>query len=155
LTGPAPLDVSKAIARHADPASLEVQIDFLPALAEPLLDEFLRTEALASGKKQLAVVLAEMLPRRLCESLLSVAGQGVDRKAAGMSKMDRGKLAAAVKRLRLPAAGTLGFEKAEVTSGGISLDEVDSRNMQSKLAPGLFLAGEILDLDGPIGGYNF
>ena len=54
-----------------------------------------------------------------------------------------------------PSPGTLGFEKAEVTSGGVALDEVDSRNMESKLCPGLFLAGEILDLDGPIGGYNF
>jgi hypothetical protein len=51
--------------------------------------------------------------------------------------------------------GTLGFKKAEVTAGGVALDEVDSRTMQSKLIPGLFLAGEILDLDGPIGGYNF
>ena len=61
----------------------------------------------------------------------------------------------AVKRLRVPVRGTLGFEKAEVTAGGVSLDEVDSRTMESKLVPGLHLAGEILDLDGPIGGYNF
>ena len=51
--------------------------------------------------------------------------------------------------------GTLGFEKAEVTAGGSRLDEVDSRTMRSKLAPGLYIAGEVLDLDGPIGGYNF
>jgi predicted flavoprotein YhiN len=55
----------------------------------------------------------------------------------------------------IPITGTLGFKKAEVTAGGISLDEVDSRSMESKLAPGLFFAGEVLDLDGPIGGYNF
>ena len=51
--------------------------------------------------------------------------------------------------------GTLGFEKAEVTAGGVALDEVDSRTMQSKACPSLYLAGEVLDLDGPIGGYNF
>ena len=51
--------------------------------------------------------------------------------------------------------GTRGFAKAEVTAGGVSLAEVDSRTMQSKLVPGLYFAGEILDLDGPIGGYNF
>ena len=51
--------------------------------------------------------------------------------------------------------GTLGFGKAEVTAGGVALDEVDSRTMQSKLVPGLYIAGELLDLDGPIGGYNF
>ena len=62
---------------------------------------------------------------------------------------------AVVKRLRLPLRGTLGFEKAEVTAGGVALDEVDSRTMRSKREPELFLAGEVLDLDGPIGGYNF
>lgn len=49
----------------------------------------------------------------------------------------------------------MGFKKAEVTAGGVDLREVDSRTMQSKLVPGLYLAGEVLDLDGPIGGYNF
>lgn len=155
LTGPAPLDVSKAITRHPNPQSLELEIDFLPSVSENQLDEFLRTESLASGKKQLAVILADKLPRRLADSLLALTGQPVDRKAAGLSKVDRAKLVAAIKRLRLPVQGTLGFEKAEVTTGGISLDEVDSRTMQSKLVPGLYLAGEILDLDGPIGGYNF
>jgi predicted Rossmann fold flavoprotein len=155
LTGPAPLDVSKAITRHPDPASLELELDFLPAVKEPEFDAFLRDEALASGKKQLAVVLAEKLPRRLCDSLLTVTGQTADRRASGLSRSDRAKLVAAVKRLRLPVRGTLGFEKAEVTSGGVSLAEVDSRTTESKLVPGLFLAGEILDLDGPIGGYNF
>jgi predicted Rossmann fold flavoprotein len=155
LSGPAPLDVSKAVSRHPDPKSLQLEIDFLPARAEQELDDFLRTELLASGKKQLAVVLSELLPRRLCDTLLTIIGQPADRRAAGLSKGDRLKLVQAIKRLRIPLRGTLGFEKAEVTSGGVSLDEVDSRNMESKQVPGLFLAGEILDLDGPIGGYNF
>src|SRR5262249_46221232 len=139
----------------AEPASLTLEIDFLPAVKEPDYDEFLKRESLASGKKQLAVVLSEHLPRRLCDSLLTLTKQPADRPAAGLSKADRSALVAAVKRTRLPVAGTLGFEKAEVTTGGIALDEVDSRTMQSKLVPGLFLAGEVLDLDGPIGGYNF
>jgi predicted Rossmann fold flavoprotein len=155
LTGPAPLDVSKAITRHNDPRKLELAIDFLPGMKEADFDEFLRRESLASGKKLLSVVLAELLPRRLSDSLLGLIGQPVDRKAAGLSKPDRARLVAAVKRLRLPVRGTLGFEKAEVTTGGVALDEVDSRTMESKLVPGLYLAGEILDLDGPIGGYNF
>ena len=155
LTGPAPLDVSKAITRHPNPSSLELEIDFLPSMKESELDEFLRRESLASGKKQLAGILAEHLPRRLADSLLSQIGQPADRKAAALNKVDRLKLVAAVKRSRLPVKGTLGFEKAEVTTGGVSLDEVDSRAMESKLVPGLYFAGEILDLDGPIGGYNF
>jgi predicted flavoprotein YhiN len=57
--------------------------------------------------------------------------------------------------MRLPITGTLGFKKAEVTAGGVALDELDSRTMRSKRVPGLWIAGEVLDLDGPIGGYNF
>lgn len=155
LSGPAPLDVSKAIARHDSPRSLRLEIDFLPSRKREEFDEFLRNESLTSGKKQLAVVLSDLLPRRLCDSLLTLTGQPLDRKAAGLSKIDRAKLVEVVKQNRLPIQGTLGFEKAEVTSGGVSLDEVDSRTMQSKLVPGLYLAGEVLDLDGPIGGYNF
>lgn len=155
LSGPAPLDVSKAVSRHPDPQSLELELDFLPAAPEPDFDRFLQVESLASGKKQLAVVLSDRLPRRLCDALLVLAGQPADRKAAGLSKADRQRLVQVVKRLRVPLRGTLGFEKAEVTSGGVSLDEVDSRTMESKLCPGLYLAGEVLDLDGPIGGYNF
>jgi predicted flavoprotein YhiN len=60
-----------------------------------------------------------------------------------------------LKRLELAVEGTLGFGRAEVTAGGVVLDEIDSRTMESKRQPGLYIAGELLDLDGPIGGYNF
>jgi predicted Rossmann fold flavoprotein len=124
-------------------------------MKEADLDEALRLETAAEGRKQLAAVLAGRLPRRLAEAVLPRADLPVDRKSAALSKPERQRLVAAVKRLTLPVTGTLGFGKAEVTAGGVALDEVDSRTMQSKKAPGLFLAGEILDLDGPIGGYNF
>ncbi|MCI0700361.1 MAG: NAD(P)/FAD-dependent oxidoreductase [Planctomycetia bacterium] len=155
LSGPAPLDVSRAVSGHPDPASLILEVDFLPHEAEMTFEEFLRAESLASGKKQLAVVLAEKLPRRLADQLLALCGLAIDRKAAALAKTDRQKLVASAKRLRLPLRGTLGFEKAEVTAGGVSLDEVDSRTMQSQRVPGLYVAGEVLDLDGWIGGYNF
>lgn len=155
LTGPAPLDVSRAVSSHPKPASLVLEVDLLPTLPEAALDDFLRTESLASGKKQLAVVLAEKLPRRVCDQLLMLCGQAVDRRAGELSKAVRANLVSNIKRLRVPLKGTLGFEKAEVTAGGVSLAEVDSRTMQSKLAPNLYFAGEVLDLDGWIGGYNF
>ena len=62
---------------------------------------------------------------------------------------------AQITRCEVSVSGTRGFDKAEVTAGGVALNEVDSRDMQSKLVPNLYLAGEILDLDGFIGGYNF
>lgn len=155
LTGPAPLDVSHAVSGHPKPATLVLEVDLLPTIPEAALDEFLRTESLASGKKQLAVVLAEKLPRRVCDQLLILCGQSADRRAGELSKAVRANLVSHVKRLQIPLNGTLGFEKAEVTAGGVSLAEVDSRRMQSKLVPNLYLAGEVLDLDGWIGGYNF
>jgi predicted Rossmann fold flavoprotein len=155
LSGPVILDVSRVVSGHAQPAVLVLEIDLLPPVREPELDDLLRSESSASGKKLLAVVLGERLPRRLCDALLAAVGLPVDRKAAALSRADRAKLVQAVKRLRLPVKGTLGFGKAEVTAGGLALDEVDSRSMRSKKVAELFLAGEVLDLDGPIGGYNF
>ena len=155
LTGPAPLDVSRAVSGHATPNRLSLEMDFLPSETEAGFDDFLKVETLAQGKKQLAGVMAERLPRRICDAMLAQADMPLDRKAAALSKVDRQKLAAMAKRMRVPLRGTLGFEKAEVTAGGVSLNEVDSRTMQSKLQPGLFFAGEVLDLDGWIGGYNF
>lgn len=155
LTGPAPLDVSRAVSGHAEPGKLTLELDLLPGMPEQMFDEFVRIESAANGKQLLAGVLSTKIPRRVADQLLVVCGLAIDRKAAALSKPDRQKLVAAVKRLRLSLKGTLGFEKAEVTAGGVSLDEVDSRTMQSKKVPGLYFAGEVLDLDGWIGGYNF
>lgn len=155
LTGPVALDVSRAISGHADPTILTLDIDLLPGKRDDDLTEMLRRESASAGKKMLAGVLAADLPRRLAEALLVHAGLPAERTAAALSREERGRLVVAVKHLRLPVTGTLGFNKAEVTAGGVALEEVDSRTMQSKLVPGLFIAGEVLDLDGPIGGYNF
>ena len=155
LTGPVVLDLSRVVSGHPRPRSLGLEMDLLPTWKETDLDEHLRVETAASGKKQLAAVLTTLLPRRLCDALLPQAGLAVDRKAAALSRADRARLVACLKRLPLPVSGTLGFGKAEVTAGGVALAEVDSRTMQSKIVPNLYIAGELLDLDGPIGGYNF
>ncbi len=155
LSGPVVLDVSRVVSGHAHPQTLALEIDLLPEQPAQAVSDFLRDEALASGKKQLVVLLAQQLPRRLGEVVLEQAGMPRERKAAGLSRDERQRLVRALKHLRVPLTGTLGFKKAEVTAGGVARDEVDSRTMQSKLVPGLYLAGEVLDLDGPIGGYNF
>lgn len=155
LSGPAPMDVSRAISRHSNPKSLQLICDFLPTMTEEQLAQAIQHECTSGGKRELASIVGRWLPNRLAEALIKVAGLRSDLRGAELSKSDRAKLVSGVKRQSISISGTLGFEKAEVTAGGVSLDEVDSRSMQSKLVPNLYFAGEVLDLDGPIGGYNF
>ena len=155
LSGPAVLDVSRAVTGAANPRELLLAVDFLPDRTAVELDQHLRAVAANEGKRAIVGVIAEELPRRLVESLLTRAQVPHDRRAAELSSNERAELLEQLKRCEIRVTGSRGFEKAEVTAGGVALDEVDSRTMQSKLAPNLFLAGEILDLDGFIGGYNF
>ena len=155
LSGPVVLDISRHVSGHPSPQSLRLECDFLPDQRPADLDERLRRQAAAEGRKQLTALVPASLPRRLAEALVNVAGLAADGKAGELSKAGRAALVQAIKAASLCVTGTRGFAKAEVTAGGVPLDEIDSSTMQSKLAPGLFLAGEVLDLDGPIGGYNF
>jgi predicted Rossmann fold flavoprotein len=155
LSGPVVLDISRSFAALQDTANAKLHCDFLPDLPAEHLQEELRRAASADGKRLIANVLAERLPKRLAEALLLNAGLTADQRAAEFSKLARADLVRAVKSSEIPITGTRGFAKAEVTAGGVALDEIDSHTMESKLAAGLFFAGEILDLDGPIGGYNF
>jgi predicted Rossmann fold flavoprotein len=134
---------------------LELACDFLPDVRPDQLDIQIREACARDGKKQIAAILGPELPRRLVEQLIQHAGLPTELKAAELSKKGRADLIATFKSARIPLTGTRGFAKAEVTAGGVALSEIDSRTMQSKLVPGLYFAGEILDLDGPIGGYNF
>ncbi len=152
-SGPVALDVSREF--NGKDKCVEVECDFLPTMKEPQFEEWLRSMAGSSGKKHLVGLLGEMLPRRLIEAMFERHQIPLDRTPAELSRVERQWLVESVKRARMPVDGTLGFEKAEVTAGGVSLDEVDSRTMQSKLVPGLYFAGEVLDLDGWIGGFNF
>jgi predicted Rossmann fold flavoprotein len=155
LSGPVVLDVSRAVTGSPRPMDFDLLCDFLPDInAEQLEQTFLQATA-NDGKKQLASLLATLLPKRLVEAVLSQANLAGEMKVAELPKTARRKLVEQIKRTIIPLAGYRGYEKAEVTAGGVSREEVDSHTMQSKLVPGLFFAGEILDLDGPIGGYNF
>ena len=154
LTGPAILDVSRAVARHDGPDPLDLVIDFAPDERFEALDSRLQA-ACRAGRKLVSGMLPAPLPRRLAEALVASSGIPLDRLGPDLTREARLRLVANVKGLRLPVAGTLGFAKAEVTSGGVALSEVDPRTLESRLRPGLHFVGEVLDLDGLIGGYNF
>ncbi len=155
LTGPAALDVSRAVSGHERPSSLLATIDLLPDMREDQLSQAWRDELPAAGKKMIVGLLARWVPQRIAEAVLREAAIPAERRAAEHGKDERNRLVGLMKRFPIPLTGTLGFEKAEVTAGGVPLDEVDSRTMASKRRVGLYFAGEVLDLDGPIGGYNF
>lgn len=154
LTGPAILDVSRSVARSDDPADLALRLDLLPDVPREDLDRSIQASS-RQGRRSLLAMLPESIPRRLAECLIGAAGIPRDRMGPDLSRDERHRLVAALKGLSLPIRGTLGFEKAEVTSGGVGLETVDPKTLESRVVAGLHLAGEVLDLDGLIGGYNF
>ncbi|MDE0934774.1 MAG: NAD(P)/FAD-dependent oxidoreductase [Mariniblastus sp.] len=155
FSGPAILDVSRAVARHSNRRSLELICDFHPQLSIGQLEDSLWNKKTKNGKQQTGNLLNELFPKRLAESLIQSANIELQSRNAELSKQQFSALVNQVKRCRFSINGTLGFEKAEVTAGGVNLKEIDSKTMQSKTTRGLFFAGEVLDLDGPIGGFNF
>lgn len=153
FSGPAAMDVSGVLTAANCLSDVVMTIDLLPDVDPSALLQELTNRAGNSGHRRLSGVLNQWLPRRLSESL--VAQSGDDVVLAELPKQRTAELIEQTKRLVLPVTGTKGFAKAEVTAGGVRLNEVDPRTMASRVADGLFIAGEVLDVDGFIGGYNF
>ena len=116
-------------------------------------DEWQRELAGAAGL--VVTTVARHLPRRLAEQLLREADIPLDRRAAELHRRERRALLEALTAFVLPWTGDEGYAKAEVTGGGIALNDVNPRTLESRRHRGLFLCGEILDVFGPIGGQNF
>jgi predicted Rossmann fold flavoprotein len=154
LSGPSILDVSRAAALRIGSEPLVLRLDLVPSISREELDNRLQATS-RQGRRAVVTLLPTELPRRLAECVVSVAAIPANRIGPDLSREERHRLVTALKGLSLPIVGTLGFEKAEVTSGGVALDELDPKTLASRLVPGLFFAGEVLDLDGLIGGYNF
>jgi hypothetical protein len=105
-------------------------------------------------KKFLRSLVAEVLPAALAEALCEEAGAAPDLRAAHAARPQCLELAQLLAAAPLTITATEGFDKAMVTRGGVNLRQVDPRRLESRLLAGLYLAGEILDLDGPCGGFN-
>ncbi|MFM7129405.1 MAG: NAD(P)/FAD-dependent oxidoreductase, partial [bacterium] len=154
LTGPAILDISRLPARASELAGWSLELDLVPDRRPDQVEEEMIARS-RQGRISVLRLLPEELPGRLKEHLLEELAIPQGMAGAELSKEKRRGLVAALKGLKMPLAGTLGFEKAEVTSGGVALAEVDSKTLESRFCPGLYLIGEVLDIDGRIGGYNF
>lgn len=164
LSGPTALDLSGEMTARtsgvrtdvAAPRGFEVALDLLPSADhERVQDELAARDRGRASRPVSAALHALGVPRRLAKALLDRAQVPEARTAQELRREERTGLVRALKDLRLAVTGTVGFEKAEVTAGGVSLDEVDPGTLESKIVPGLFFAGEVLDVAGPIGGYNF
>lgn len=150
-SGPAVLDISHLAVRaqlnNGDQPIL-VQWTDLDAAG---WDEELK----AGGAGTVASIVRRRLPDRLAEALIDEAGVDPARNLTQLRKDERLRLVEALARYPLPWTGDEGYKKAEVTGGGVALGEVDPKSLESRIQPGLFLCGEVLDAFGPIGGYNF
>ena len=154
FSGPGPMNVSRAISL-APKSSLRLLIDFCPSMNEEKLFEDIIDRCNSGVIEVAGQLLRTDWPKRLREALLNSFEFNSRERVAELSKKRFRHLARSIKRTAFPIHGTRGYRKAEVTAGGVSLNDVNSSTMQSKLVDGLFFAGEILDLDGPIGGFNF
>jgi predicted Rossmann fold flavoprotein len=161
-SGPAVLDVSHVVERaHLAGRTAEVRICFGSSPAAQW-DAALRGEGRAGGFGSLSLLSIlrksssslPSLPDRLAGLILETARVS-DTQLSYLSREARTRVVETLTAFPLPATGTEGYRTAEVTGGGVALEEVDPGSGRSRIVPGLFLAGEILDAFGPIGGFNF
>ncbi len=156
VSGPVVLDASRhwTLARDAGRAA-EVRCSVFPGENFEAIEQRLRTAERSRPRAQVVTVLAETLPERVAAALVRAAGLDPTRRLAEVARADRRTLAHRLGALVLPIERDRGWDYAEVTAGGVPLDEIDYRTMASRKQAGLYLVGEMLDCDGRIGGFNF
>ncbi|MBI5664302.1 MAG: NAD(P)/FAD-dependent oxidoreductase [Nitrospirae bacterium] len=154
MSGPVILDMSKHIGELLVDGPVDLFIDFKPALDFDMLDKRILRDLEAYKNKSMMNILPELLPKKLIPVVLKLTGIGPETKGHSITKEERKKLRALLKQFPLTIKSLLGFDKAIITTGGVSLKEVDPKTMRSRIINNLYFAGEVLDLDGPTGGYN-
>ncbi|MCB1181920.1 NAD(P)/FAD-dependent oxidoreductase [bacterium] len=157
LSGPAVLRLSAWGARHfADHGyELTVEVNWTGDRTPDAMDAELQATALTHGRQAVRSTPLAGLPRRLWAALADAAGLDPERRWGDLGKAERRALAVRATACPFAVEGLTSYKEEFVTCGGVALPEVDFRNMASRVAPGLFLAGEVLDVDGVTGGFNF
>jgi predicted Rossmann fold flavoprotein len=153
ISGPVVLRTSAYLAKTLH-LPHEIYLDFAPGHSEKDLDDDILRMFGHNPNRDVHNCLAERLPARLAAVLLAEAGIASNAKARDVTKEARRMLCRNIKAFRLEIAGPAGFGAAVITCGGVNCDEIDPSTMQSKLVPGLYFAGEVLDVDALTGGYN-
>lgn len=155
ISGLAILDLSREVSlRLAEYEYCELSLDLIPELNKERLTNLLLNRIKQASKKPLALWLQGVINKKLIHIILEQSGCRA-RVEKELNRKEIGKLVYAIKNLKLSISDTKGFKGAEVATGGVDTREVDPVTMESKLIPNLYFAGEILDVDGDRGGFNF
>jgi hypothetical protein len=155
IGGPAVLEMSRHLTEHLPGKTpIGLAIDLAPHIEQAQIECRITEYIAANPKRKVANVLAEFVPKRLSVLLCGQAGCDHELPACQLKKDVRKKLLRMIKTLPLWVLRTRPIDEATVTHGGVNINEVEPKTMESKICPGLFFAGEVLDVDGPCGGYN-
>ncbi len=156
IGGPAVLDMSWYLTDllPSSETPIAITLDLTPHVQEGELEAQLAERISENPKKKVANVLVEFVPKRLSAILCRQGGCDDELPAGQLKREVRKKLVRLIKALPLSIVRTKPIAEATVTRGGVNVSEIEPKTMESKLCPGLFFAGEVLDVDGPCGGYN-
>jgi len=155
MSGPIILDLSKRVGEEMEKESdLVLRIDFKPALDFGKLDQRIQRDFKKTNNKIFKNSLNDLLPQKLIPIILKLSGIDLNKKVNLITSLERKKILHLLKEFDLHIKKLDDYRKAIITSGGVKLNEIDPLTMKSKIIPNLSLAGEVLDLDGPTGGYN-
>ena len=154
ISGPIILTASCHLDFEKYPGGFRMDLDLKPAIPGEELEDRMKREFQAVPFKHLSVALRSFFPARLAETVADLSGLGPDTPVRSLTEGQIHELAGLVRAIPLTITGTRGFAEAIVTRGGIKVGEVNPSTMESRLVRGLFLAGELLDLDAHTGGYN-
>lgn len=153
ISGPIVLEAS----RFLDPSLLgkvTAQIDFKPALDAQKLDKRLLREVQENPYLGYRTLLTHLLPKKVITLAVAETGISATKKISQLEREDRQRLISFLKVFRFEISGPQPLEEAVITAGGVDLSEIEPKTIESKICPGLFITGELLDLDGPTGGFN-
>ena len=154
ISGPIVMDLSRSIAKLLKKGPITLFLDLKPALDEARLDARLLRDFKELHGKEIKSVARGLVPKAMVPIILKLAGIAEEKKVDEITREERLNLVEALKAMTITPTGLLGYRWAVVTAGGVSLKDVDPKTMASKKVDNLFFAGEILDLDGPTGGFN-
>lgn len=152
VSGPLVLSASVHIKPPYD--GYYVLVDLKPALSREQLDKRIQRDFNANINKDFVNALSELLPNKLIPEIVELSGIDPRKKVNVITKEERLALADCIKNMRLDIVSPRGFEEAVVTSGGVSVSEINPKTMESKLVKGLYFAGEVIDTDAYTGGFN-